>query len=68
MRHRSPFYYTLLLKPGMDSNLTWIGPLTRHPCMAPKVMAKKEDILRHLLGVLYLFGTCSNLGLGPKCE
>jgi hypothetical protein len=31
-------------------------------------VAKEENILGHLLGVLYLLGACSNLGLGPKCE
>jgi hypothetical protein len=54
----------------MDSNLIWIGPLTwlGRPCLTPKVVAKEEDVLGHLLGVLHLLAACSNLGLGPKCE
>jgi hypothetical protein len=32
------------------------------------VVAKEEDVLRHLLGVLHILGACSNLGLGHKCE
>jgi hypothetical protein len=63
MRPRRPFYYMLLLEPKMDSNLTWIGPPTwlGRPYLAPKVVAKDEDIFGHLLGVLHLLGTCSNL-------
>ena len=70
MRPGHPFYYTLLLEPEMDSNLTWIGPPTwlGRPCLAPKVVAMEEDVLGHLLGVLHLLGACYNLGLGPKCE
>ena len=70
MRAGRPFYYTLLLEPEMDSNLTWIGPPTRRgrPCLPPKVVAKEEDILGHILGGLHLLGACSNLGLGPKYE
>jgi hypothetical protein len=70
MRLGRPFYYRLILKPEMDSNLIWIVPPTwlgRH-FLTPKVVAKEEDILGHLLGVLYLLGVCSNLSLGPKCE
>jgi hypothetical protein len=54
----------------MDSNLIWIGPPTwlGRPCLTSKVVAKEEDVLGHLLGVLHLLGACSNLGLGPKCE
>ena len=65
-----PFYYTLLLEPEMDSNLTWIGPPTwlGRPCLPPKVVAKEEEVLGHLLCVLHLLGACSNLGLGLKCE
>jgi hypothetical protein len=44
--------------------LAWLG----HPCWPPMVVAKEEDILGHLLGVLHLLGACPNLGLGPKCE
>jgi hypothetical protein len=54
----------------MDSNLTWIWPLTwlGRPCLPPKVVAKEDDVLEHLLGVLHLLRACSNLSLGPKCE
>jgi hypothetical protein len=50
--------------------LIWIGPPTwlERPCLTPKVVAKGEDVFEHLLGVLHLLGTCSNLGLVPKCE
>jgi hypothetical protein len=70
MRPGGLFYYTLLLEPEIDSNLIWIGPPTwlGRPCLTPKVEAKEEDVLRYLLDVLHLFGACSNLGLGPKCE
>jgi hypothetical protein len=70
IRPGCPFYYRLVLEPKMDSNLIWIGPPTwlGHPCLTPKVVAKEEDVLGHLLGVLHLLGACSNLGLGPKCE
>ena len=70
MRPGGPFYYTLLLEPEMDSNLTWIGAATwlGRPCLPPKVVAKEEDVLCHLLGVLHLLGACSNLGQGPKGE
>jgi len=65
-----PFHNTLLLKPQMVSNLTWIGPPTwlGRPCLPSKVVAKKEDALGHLLGILHLLRACFNLGLGPKCE
>jgi hypothetical protein len=70
MRPRRPFYCRLVLEPEMDSNLIWIGPSTwlGCPCLTPKVVAKKEDVLGHLLDILHLLGACSNLGLGPKCE
>jgi hypothetical protein len=70
MRPGRPFYYRLVLKPEMDSNLIWIGPPTwlGRPCLTLKVVAKEEDVLEHLLGVLHLLGACSNVGLGPKCE
>jgi hypothetical protein len=37
VRPRRPFYYRLLLEFEMDSNLTWIGPLTwiGCPCWPP---------------------------------
>jgi hypothetical protein len=61
MRPGRPLYYTLLLEPEMDSKLTWIGPLIwlGRPCLAPKVVAKEEDVLGHLLGVLHLLGACA---------
>jgi hypothetical protein len=70
MRTGRSFYYRLVLEPEMDLNLIWIGPPTwlGRPCLTPKVVTKEEDVLGHLLGVLHLFGACSNLGLGPKCE
>jgi hypothetical protein len=70
MRPRRPFYYRLVLELEMDSNFIWIGPPTwlGYPCLTPKVVAKKENVLGHLLGVLHLLGACSNLSVGPKCE
>jgi hypothetical protein len=70
MRPGRPFYYRLVLEPKMDSNLIRIGPPTYfgRPYLTPKVVAKEEDVLGHLLGVLYFLGACSNLDLGPKCE
>jgi hypothetical protein len=67
MSSRHLFYYRLVLEPEMNSNLIWIGPPTWLGCLclSPKVVAKEEDALGHLLGVLYLLGACSNLGLGP---
>ena len=68
MQPRRPFYYMLLLEPEMDSNLTWIGAPTwlGCPCLAPKVVAKEENVLGHLLDVIHLLGTCSNLGQVPR--
>jgi hypothetical protein len=70
MRPGHPFYYKLVLESEIDSNFTCIGRPTwlGHPYLSSKVVAKEEDVLGHLLGVLLLFGACSNLGLGPKCE
>jgi len=70
MQPGRPFYYKLLLKPEMDLSLTWIGPPTwiRHPCLPSKDVAKVEDVLGHLRGLLHLLGACSNLGQGPKGE
>jgi hypothetical protein len=70
IRPDCPFYYRLVLEPEMDSNLIWIEPPTwlGRPCLTPKVVAKEEDILGNLLGVLHLLGAFSNLGLGPKSE
>jgi hypothetical protein len=70
MRSGHPFYYRLVLESEIDSNLIWIGPPTwlGRPYFPPKVVAKEKDVLGHLLGVLYLLGACSKLGLGPKCE
>ena len=68
MRPGRPFYYTLVLKPEMDSNSSWTGPPAwlGRPCWPSKVVAKEEDVQGHLLGILHLLGACSNLGLGPK--
>jgi hypothetical protein len=65
MRPGHLFYYRLVLKPEMDSNLIWIGPPTwlGRPYFTPKVVTKEEDVLGHLLGVLHLLGACSNLAL-----
>ena len=70
MRLWRPFYYTLLLEPEMDLNLTWIGPPTwlGRPCLPPKVVDKGEDVQGLPLCVLHLLGACSNLGQGPKGE
>jgi hypothetical protein len=70
MRPEHLFYYRLVLEPEIDSNLIWIRPLTwlGRPYLTHKVVAKEEDVLGHLLGVLHLLGACFNLGLGPKCE
>jgi hypothetical protein len=58
MRPGRLFYYRLLLEPEMELNFTWIGPPTwlGRPWLLPKVVSKVEDVLEHLLGVLYLFG------------
>jgi hypothetical protein len=58
MRPGHLFYYRLLLEPEMDSNFTWIGPPTwlGWPWLPPKVVAKVEDVLEHLLGFLHLLG------------
>jgi hypothetical protein len=65
-----PFYYRLVLEPEIDLNLIWIRPPTwlGRPCLTAKVVAKEEDVIGHLLGVLHLLRACSNLGLGPNCE
>jgi hypothetical protein len=70
LRPERPFYYRLILKPEMDSNLIWIGSPTwlGRPYLTSKVVAKEEDVLGHLLGVFHILGACSNLDLGPKCE
>jgi hypothetical protein len=58
MRLGRPFYCRLVQKTEADSNSNW----TRHPtCLGrpwlpPKVVAKVEDVLEHLLGVLHLLG------------
>jgi hypothetical protein len=58
MRPGHLFYYILLLEPEMDSNFTWIRPPTwlGRPWLPAKVVAKVEDVLEHLLGVLHLLG------------
>jgi hypothetical protein len=68
MRPRHPFYYRLILMAEADSNSDWTGPLAwlGRPCWPCKVVAKEEDVQGHLLGVLHLFGACSNLSLRPK--
>jgi hypothetical protein len=65
-----PFYCRLVQKTEADSNSNWTGPPAwlGRSCWPPKVVAKEEDVLEHLLGILHLLGACSNLGLGPKCE
>jgi hypothetical protein len=70
IRPGRPFYYRLVSEPEMDSNLIWIRPLTwlGRPCLTPKVVAKEEEVLGYLIGVLHHLGACSNLGLDPKCE
>jgi hypothetical protein len=70
LRPERLFYYGLVLEPEMDSNLIWIEPPTwlGRPYLTPKVVAKEEGVLGHLLGVLHLLEACSNLGLGPKCD
>jgi hypothetical protein len=70
MRPGCPFYCKLVQKAEADSNSNWTRPPAwlGRPCWPIKVVAKEEDVLGHLLGVLHLLGACSNLGLGPKCE
>jgi hypothetical protein len=70
MRPERSFYCKLIQKADADSNSNWTGPpaCLGRLCWPPKVVAKVEDILGHLLGVLHLLGACSNLGLSPKCE
>jgi hypothetical protein len=54
---------------GLELDMGWTFNLAWTPLLdSPKVVAKEEDVLGHLLGVLHLLGACSNLGLGPKCE
>jgi hypothetical protein len=68
MRPGHPFYYRLVLEPEIDSNLILIGPPTwlGRPSLTPKVVAKEEDILGHLLGVLHLLGRVLQLGTGSQ--
>jgi hypothetical protein len=68
MRPGRPFYYRLVLEPEMDSNLIWIGPPTwfGRPCFTPKVVAKEEDVVGHLLGVLHLLGRASTWAWVPS--
>jgi hypothetical protein len=68
MRPVRPFYYRLVLEPEMDSNLIWIGPPTwlGRPCLTPKVVAKEEGVLGHLLGALHLLGGVLQLGPGSQ--
>jgi hypothetical protein len=71
-KKRSPdaSWASILLQTGpraqMDSNLIWIGPPTwfGRPCLTPKVVAKEEDVLGHLLGVLHLLGGVLQRGSG----
>jgi hypothetical protein len=65
-----PFYCRLFQKAEADSNSNWTRSpaCLGHPCWPPKEVAKEENVLGHLLGVLHLLGACSNLGLGPKCD
>jgi hypothetical protein len=70
MRSGRPFYCRLVQKAEADLNSNWTGPPAwlGHPCWPPKVVDKEEDVLGHILGVLYLLRACFNLGLSPKCE
>ena len=70
MRPRRPFYYTLVLKPEMDSNSSWTGTPAwlGRPCWPPKVVAKEEDVQGLSWWVLQVLRVCSNLGQGPKDE
>jgi hypothetical protein len=73
---RSPdaSWASVLLQTGLEGRsrleleLDWASSLAWTSCWPPKVVAKEEDVLGHLLGVLHLLGACSNMGLGPKCE
>jgi hypothetical protein len=55
---RRPFYFRLVQKAEADSNSNWTGSPTwlRRPWLPLKVVAKVEDVLEHLLGVLHLLG------------
>ena len=70
MRPGRPFYCRLVLMAEADSNSDWTRPLAwlGRPCWPPNVVAKEEDVLANLLGILHLLWACSNIGLGPKCE
>ena len=70
MRLGRAFYYTLVLKPEMDSNSSWTGPPAwlGHPCWPPKVVAKEEDVQGLSWWVLQVLGVCSHLGQGHKDE
>jgi hypothetical protein len=52
------FIAELVQKAEADSNLNWTGPPTwlGRPWLPPKVVAKVEVVLEHLLGVLHLLG------------
>jgi hypothetical protein len=50
MCHGCPFYCRLVLKVEADLNSSWTGPPTwlGRPCLPHKLVAKEEDVLRHL--------------------
>jgi hypothetical protein len=45
---------------GLELDLDWASNLAWTSfCLAPKVVAKEEDVLGHLLGVPHLLGACA---------
>jgi hypothetical protein len=66
------FWASILLQTGPAArdglNLIWIGPPTwlGRPCLTPKVVAKEEDVLGHLLCVLNFLGGVLQLRAGSQ--